>query len=254
MQLKKLHTNVEAMVSYRRELANLTNGVARSAALLSACEDHNSLSRALSQLADTEEKVEALHIEQANTDFFILCEMLKDYLGLLGAVRDAFHERTKLFQLWQHSQQMLTRKREAKTKLELQGRSDKLDQAGVEVIEWEAKVERGQEAFDRISKMIKSEMERFEKCRIQDFKATFIKYLENHMEHQAQVFIFSITLCLRINKNEPFLVGEILGCIFTRSQSNCLTRRVRKRIAGSTFQLQVPAVFELKLPVKKYII
>lgn len=56
-QLRKLHTNVEAMVTYRKELANLTNGVARSAALLSSCEDHSSLSRALSQLADTEERV-----------------------------------------------------------------------------------------------------------------------------------------------------------------------------------------------------
>ncbi|XP_017776336.1 PREDICTED: sorting nexin-2-like [Nicrophorus vespilloides] len=186
-QLRKLHYNVEAMVSYRKELANLTNGVSRSAAMLSVCEDHNLLSRALSQLADTEEKVEAVHMEQANTDFYILCEMLKDYLGLLGSVRDAFHERTKMFQLWQHSQQMLTKKREAKAKLELQGRTDKVDQAGVEVIEWEAKVERSQESFDRISKMIKLEMDRFEKCRIQDFKVTFIKYLENHMEHQAQL-------------------------------------------------------------------
>lgn len=74
-------------------------------------------------------------MEQANTDFFILCELLKDYLGLLGAVRDAFHERTKLFQHWQHSQQMLTKKREAKAKYELNNRTDKIDQAGVEVIE-----------------------------------------------------------------------------------------------------------------------
>lgn len=186
-QLRKLHTNVEALVGYRKELANLTNGVARSAAMLSSCEDHNSLSRALSQLADTEEKVENLHMEQANTDFSILCELLKDYLGLLGAVRDTFHERTKLFQHWQHSQQMLTRKREAKTKLELNNRVDKLDQAGVEVIEWEAKVERGQENFNKISKMIKMEMERFDKSRISDFKNMFIKYLENHLEHQSQL-------------------------------------------------------------------
>lgn len=54
---------------------------------------------------------------------------------MLGAVKDAFHERTKLFQLWQHAQLMLTRKREAKTKYELNNRSDKKDQAGVEVIE-----------------------------------------------------------------------------------------------------------------------
>ncbi|XP_045483627.1 sorting nexin-2 [Harmonia axyridis] len=186
-QLRKLHTNVENMVIYRRELANLTNGVSRSAAMLSACEDHNSLSKALSHLADTEEKVEALHLEQANTDFFILCELLKDYLGLLSAVRDAFHERTKLFQHWHHAQQMLAKKREAKTKFELACRSDKYELASNEVLEWEAKVERGQENFDKISKMIKMEMERFEKSRIRDFKAMFIKYLENHIEHQAQL-------------------------------------------------------------------
>lgn len=55
------------------------------------------------------------------------------------------------------------------------------------IFQWESKVERGQENFDKISKMIKLEMERFEVCRIQDFKETFVKYLENHMEHQAQV-------------------------------------------------------------------
>lgn len=79
--------------------------------------------------------MEALHLEQANTDFFILCELLKDYLGLLGSVRDAFHERTKLFQHWQHSQQMLAKKREGKAKMELTNRSDKMDQANAEVVE-----------------------------------------------------------------------------------------------------------------------
>ncbi|GLV43424.1 Sorting nexin 1 [Carabus blaptoides fortunei] len=182
-QLRKLHASVEALVANRRELGNLTAGVSKSAAMLSSCEDHNSLSRVLSQLADTEEKVENLHIDQANTDFYVLSEMLKDYIGLLGAVKDAFHERTKVFQHWQHSQQMLTKRRESKAKLELNGRTEKLDQASVEVIE----VERGQENFEKISKMIKLEMERFEECRIQDFKETFVKYLENHMEHQAQL-------------------------------------------------------------------
>lgn len=134
-QLRKLHASVEALVINRRELGNLTAGVSKSAAMLSSCEDHNSLSRVLSQLADTEEKVENLHIDQANTDFFVLSEMLKDYVGLIGAVKDAFHERTKVFQYWQHSQQMLTKKRESKAKLELNGRTDKLELAGREVLE-----------------------------------------------------------------------------------------------------------------------
>lgn len=187
VQLRKLHASVETLVTNRRELANLTAGVSKSAAMLSSCEEHNSLSRVLNQLADTEERVENLHVEQANTDFYILSELLKDYIGLLGAIKDAFHERAKVFQHWQHSQQMLTKKRENKAKLELNGRQDKAGQAAVEVIEWEAKVERGQDNFDKISKMIKLEVERFEECRIEDFKNTLIKYLENHMEHQAQL-------------------------------------------------------------------
>jgi sorting nexin-1/2 len=53
--------------------------------------------------------------------------------------------------------------------------------------QWEAKVERGQEEFDNISKMIKKEMERFEVNRVKDFKAIIIQYLETLMSHQQQV-------------------------------------------------------------------
>lgn len=79
--------------------------------------------------------MEGLHAEQANVDFFVLAETIKDYVGLLGAVKEVFHERTKVFQNWQHSQQMLSRRRESRTKLELLGRSEKLDQASAEVLD-----------------------------------------------------------------------------------------------------------------------
>ena len=48
-------------------------------------------------------------------------------------------------------------------------------------------MERGQEEFDNISKMIKKEMERFEVNRVKDFKAIIIQYMENLMTHQQQV-------------------------------------------------------------------
>lgn len=54
------------------------------------------ITRALSQLADTEEKVEILRSEQANSDLIILSEIIKDYLGLIAAIKDAFHERVKV--------------------------------------------------------------------------------------------------------------------------------------------------------------
>lgn len=82
---------------------------------------------------------------------------------------------------------MLNKKREQKARLEQTGRSEKTSQAATEVIEWEAKVERGQEEFDKISKMIRSEVERFEVVRIQDFKKQLVQYLETMLHHQYQL-------------------------------------------------------------------
>jgi len=49
--------------------------------------------------------------------------------------QEVFHERVKVYQNWQHSQQMLNKKREQKAKLELSGKPDKGNQASVEVVE-----------------------------------------------------------------------------------------------------------------------
>lgn len=55
--------------------------------MLGSLEDNTALSRALSQLAEVEEKIEQLHHEQANNDFFLLAELLGDYIRLLSVVR-----------------------------------------------------------------------------------------------------------------------------------------------------------------------
>jgi sorting nexin-1/2 len=180
-------------VGHRKELSALTGGVAKSAAMLSTCEEHTGLSRALSQLADVEEKVEILRSEQSNSDLYILSETLKDYIGLFGAIKNVFHERVKVFQNWQHAQMQLTKKRENKAKLELNGRNEKLDFAQKEVEEWEAKVQRCQKEFDDISTEIKREVERFEINRAKDFKTTIVKYLEDQMAHQQQVSVVVMT-------------------------------------------------------------
>lgn len=52
--MQKLHSALKSLVINRRELASLTGSVAKAAAILSTCEEHTGLSRALSQLADVE--------------------------------------------------------------------------------------------------------------------------------------------------------------------------------------------------------
>jgi len=186
-QLRKLHNSVETLVAFRRELALSTSTFAKSSAMLSNCEEHTSLSRALSQLADVEDRADQIHQEQSNQDFYVLAELLKDYISLISAVKDVFHQRVKVYQTWQHAVQMLNKKREQKAKLELMGKTDKVPGAREEVVEWESKVERGQEEFESISKMIHKEMERFEYTRVRDFKNTIVKYMESLMNTQQQL-------------------------------------------------------------------
>ncbi|KAK8724852.1 hypothetical protein OTU49_010946 [Cherax quadricarinatus] len=186
-QLRKLNAAMDGLVAYRRELATSTAAFAKSAAVLSSVEEHSSLSRALHQLAESTERTHTIHHAQADADFYLLSETTKDYIHLIGAVKDVFHERVKLFQTWQHAQAMLAKKREAKAKAELAGRMDKVQQAQEEVAEWEGKVERSQEEFERISRAIKKEMEQFEVVRVKDFKDMIIKYLEALMTSQQQI-------------------------------------------------------------------
>ncbi|KAF9824466.1 hypothetical protein SFRURICE_001350 [Spodoptera frugiperda] len=185
--LRRLYGACEALAGERRELSARTHEAARACAALSGADPHAPLSRALSHTADLHEKIEHLRLEQSNTDFYVLAEHVKDYLGLIGAIKDVFHERVKVFQNWQHAQMQLTKRRENKAKAELANRPEKIEQAANEIIEWEAKVERGQQEFDTISRVIKKELERWDEVRLHDLRHALLRYLDDHMKHQAQV-------------------------------------------------------------------
>ncbi|KAJ6669704.1 hypothetical protein lerEdw1_000253 [Lerista edwardsae] len=226
-QLRKLHASVEALVCHRKELSANTAAFAKSAAMLGNSEDHTALSRALSQLAEVEEKIDQLHQEQAFADFYVFSELLGDYIRLIGAVKGVFDYRMKCWQKWQDAQVMLQKKREAEAKLQLANKPDKLQQAKDEIKEWETKVQQGERDFEQISKTIRKEVGRFEACiyfkltffnicqritfdkqyfqqpfqfingklhfvhlqkdRVRDFKTFIIKYLESLVQTQQQV-------------------------------------------------------------------
>ena len=55
--------------------------------MLGNAEENTALSRALSQLAEVEEKIDQLHLDQADSDFFVFCELIKDYITLITAIK-----------------------------------------------------------------------------------------------------------------------------------------------------------------------
>uniref|UniRef100_A0A8C7KY45 Sorting nexin 1 n=1 Tax=Oncorhynchus kisutch TaxID=8019 RepID=A0A8C7KY45_ONCKI len=186
LQLRKLHAVVDSLVNHRKELCGNTAVFAKSMAMLGNSEDNTALSRALSQLAEVEDKMETLHQEQAASDFFILAELLADYIRLLGAVRGCFEQRMKTWQRWQEAQSTLQKKREVEAKLLWANKPDKLQQAKEEITEWEGKVTQYERDFDRISVTVRKEFLRFEKEKSNDFKSQIVKYLESLLQSQQR--------------------------------------------------------------------
>ncbi|XP_041918456.1 sorting nexin-1-like isoform X1 [Alosa sapidissima] len=186
-QLRKLHTVVDALVNHRKELCVNTAVFAKSMAMLGTSEDNTALSRALSQLAEVEDKMEHLHQEQACSDFFLFAELLADYIRLLGAVRNSFDHRMKTWQKWQDAQNTLQKKREVEAKLLWANKPDKLQQAKEEITEWEAKVTQYEGDFERICTTVRQEVLRFEKEKARDFKIHIIKYLESLLLSQQRI-------------------------------------------------------------------
>ncbi|XP_053320717.1 sorting nexin-1 [Spea bombifrons] len=185
--LRKLHAVVETLVNHRKELSLNTAQFAKSLAMLGSSEDNTALSRALSQLAEVEEKIEQLHQEQANSDFFLLAELLADYTRLLSAVRGAFDQRIKTWQRWQDAQSTLQKKRENEARLLWANKPEKLQQAKDEISEWESKVTQYERDFERISITVRKEVTRFEKEKSKDFKSHIVKYLETLVNSQHKL-------------------------------------------------------------------
>uniref|UniRef100_A0A5F9D470 Sorting nexin-1 n=1 Tax=Oryctolagus cuniculus TaxID=9986 RepID=A0A5F9D470_RABIT len=192
-RLRKLHAVVETLVNHRKELALNTAQFAKSLAMLGSSEDNTALSRALSQLAEVEEKIEQLHQEQASSDFFLLAELLSDYVRLLAVVRAAFDHRMRTWQRWQDAQATLQKKREAEARLLWANKPDKLQQAKDEITEWESRVTQYERDFERISAVVRKEVIRFEKEKSKDFKNHVIKYLETLLYSQQQRSCWNIT-------------------------------------------------------------
>uniref|UniRef100_A0A1A8J4Y9 Sorting nexin-1 n=2 Tax=Nothobranchius kuhntae TaxID=321403 RepID=A0A1A8J4Y9_NOTKU len=186
-QFRKLHTMAESLVVHRKELSLNTAGFAKSAAMLGSAEDNTALSRALSQLAEVEDKIEQLHQDQAANDTFSFSELIADYIRLLGAVRGTFDQRMKAWQRWQDAQAMLQKKRETEAKLLWANKPDKLQLAKEEITEWEAKVTQYERDFERVSATVRKEVLRFQKEKTKNFKRQIMVYLESLLQSQQQM-------------------------------------------------------------------
>merc|ERR1712117_49045 len=120
-------------------------------------------------------------------DFYLLSELVHDYIGIVGSVKDAFNERVKAWQSWQSVQRDQNKRRENKVKAELASKQDRVNQLRQEIAENERQLDMAQENFEKISRIIKKEFEAFDVKKCKDFKQTILQYLEQMLKSQESL-------------------------------------------------------------------
>eukprot|EP00092_Neocalanus_flemingeri_P024262 GFUD01026311.1.p1 GENE.GFUD01026311.1~~GFUD01026311.1.p1 ORF type:complete len:592 (-),score=249.04 GFUD01026311.1:184-1959(-) len=203
LQLRKLLVATESLVDYRKGLAGHTYSLSKSLGMLGSAEDNSKLAAAISQLAEVEEKVEKVHEQQTKDDFYLLSELVHDYIGIVGSVKDAFNERVKAWQAWQSVQRELNKRRENKVRAELASKQDRVNQFRQEIAETESQLDMAQENFEKISRIIKNEFEAFNVKKCKDFKDTITNYLENMLKSQESLVTHWERFLPEIQQMEP---------------------------------------------------
>ncbi|CAD5210927.1 unnamed protein product [Bursaphelenchus xylophilus] len=185
--LVRLHSIVDQLGSFRRELSQSSDSLSKSLSMIASCEENTALARTLSKLAETKENLSVVQKHEADTDSQILAEAIQEHLHMTQVLKELFFERVKAWQNWQTLRQNLAKKRELKARFDLAGRSDRANVAKAEVEACEQRVDEMEQDFQEMSKTIRREYIRLCKERRTDLKQAFIAYLEALVESEQHI-------------------------------------------------------------------
>lgn len=136
-------------------------------------------------------RIHELYDRQAQQDVLTLGIVIDEYIRLIGSVKTAFNQRQKAYHAWHTAESELAKRKAAQDKLLRQGRSqqDKISQIGAEVGDAERKVHQARLLFEDMGRLMRTELERFEKEKVEDFKSGVETFLEGGVEAQKEVCI-----------------------------------------------------------------
>ncbi|EGX47699.1 hypothetical protein AOL_s00083g207 [Orbilia oligospora ATCC 24927] len=202
LQLKNLMKSIDTVIKQRKELAESANEFGNSLHALSAVELSNNLSSPLASLADLQIRLRELYDRQAQQDVLTLGITVDEYIRLIGSVKLAFQQRQKAFHSWHAAESETQKKRSTYEKLQRQGKTqgDRLNQMQAEVADSEKKLHQARVLFDEMGRLMKNELERFEKEKVEDFKSGVETFLESAVEAQKEVIELWETYLLQLDR------------------------------------------------------
>jgi sorting nexin-1/2 len=177
------------VVVQRKGLADACGDFSASLHALSTVELSPSLSGPLDSLSDIQIRIRELYERQAQQDVLTMGIVIDEYIRLIGSVKTSFQQRQKAYHTWHTAESELQKRKTTQDKLLRQGRSqqDRLNQLNADVADAERRVHQARLLFEDMGRLMRSELERFEKEKVEDFKSGVETFLESAVEAQKEV-------------------------------------------------------------------
>lgn len=190
-QLRGLVKAIEAVSKHRSELASAVGEFAQTVSDLAASDLGKSVSHSLEALAELERKAQETESAQARADQATLLSTADEYARLVNSVRMAFSSRVRVYHAWQNADADLRRVKQAHERNRSQGKvaaekGDRLRHSYSQISEAERRVLDTKQEFEQVSRLVKSEVARFEQERIEDFKKSLEHLLDGMIARQKE--------------------------------------------------------------------
>lgn len=196
-QLKALQKSTDTVVSQRKHLSDSCGEFSASLHNLAAVELSPSLSGPLDALGDLQLRIQELYQRQAMQDILTLGIVIDEYIRLIGSVKKAFEQRQKAYHSWHGAESKLQDIKKQQEKLLRSGRSqqDRMGQMQADVADAERRVHASRLLFEDMGRLMRGELDRFEKEKVEDFKSGVETFLESAIEAQKEVSTFQTKEC-----------------------------------------------------------
>ncbi|KIK98175.1 hypothetical protein PAXRUDRAFT_134722 [Paxillus rubicundulus Ve08.2h10] len=168
------------------EVALGSRELATAVVELSASDVGAQLQEILAASAEVEQAAAEAQSIQSQQDMMTLMSTVDEYSRLINSVRMAFNSRVRTYTSWQNADAEVRRVRQIHERARAQGRLP-TDRVGHTVSLAERRALDAKREFDQCSKLIKSEMARFEQERIEDFKNTLQVFLADMISRQKEL-------------------------------------------------------------------
>jgi sorting nexin-1/2 len=203
-QLRALLKSTDTVVAQRKSLAESCQDFSASLHQLASVELSPDLSTPLDALSDIQMRIRDLNDRQAQQDVLTLGIVIDEYIRLIGSIKTAFLQRQKAYHNWHTAEAALQKLKNTQDKLLRAGRTqqDRLSQMQADVADAERRVHQARLLFEDMGRLMRSELDRFEREKVDDFKSGVETFLESAIEAQKELIELWETYLLQLDADE----------------------------------------------------